>query len=159
MNRAAAGAAGRELVSLDRGECLRLLGTVPVGRLIFTINALPAVRVMNFLLTGNEIVLRTAAGTTAARKAAGAIVTFEADQVDAATCSGWSVTVTGPAQLVTDPAAVARYRSLPLTAWAPGTRDEFLTVRAEIVEGQRITTGRGSIADAAGRPAWSPTAP
>ena len=31
-------------------ESLRLLATVPVGRLIFTVNALPAVRLMNFVL-------------------------------------------------------------------------------------------------------------
>jgi len=130
--------ARRELVPLDRDQCLRLLASVPVGRLIFTVNALPAVRVMNFALVGDVIVVRTAAGTAAARKAPGSIVAFEADHVDAASSSGWSVTVTGRAAHVTDPDAVARYSSLPLMPWAPGARDEFLTIRAEVVEGQQI---------------------
>ena len=39
-----------EFARLGRAESLRLLATVPVGRLIFTINALPAVRLMNFVL-------------------------------------------------------------------------------------------------------------
>src|SRR5215471_3780666 len=94
-----------EVVRLDRAECLRLLATVPVGRLIFTVNALPVVRPMNFLLDDEQVVVRTAAGS---------IVAFEADQLDPATASGWSVTVTGPAQLITDPAAISRFSSLPL---------------------------------------------
>jgi hypothetical protein len=50
----------RELTRLDRGECLRLLGSVPVGRLIFTVNALPTVRPMDFALADELIMLRTA---------------------------------------------------------------------------------------------------
>jgi uncharacterized protein len=56
---------------LDRSESLRLLASVPVGRLIFTVNALPAVRPMNFALVDGMIVLRTAASTTVARKVDG----------------------------------------------------------------------------------------
>jgi hypothetical protein len=41
--------ADRKLVVLDRSECLRLLATVPVGRLIFTAGALPTVKMMNFV--------------------------------------------------------------------------------------------------------------
>lgn len=130
--------AGRKLVILDRSECLRLLATVPVGRLIFTAGALPTVRMMNFVLAGDVIVLRTAAGTAAARKAAGSVVAFEADTVDAATSSGWSVTVTGWATLVTDPDTVAACADLPLAPWAPGDRDQFVTIRTEVVHGQQI---------------------
>jgi len=133
-----------EVVRLDRAECLRLLATVPVGRLIFTVNALPVVRPMNFLLDDEQVVVRTAAGTVAARKAAGSIVAFEADQLDPATASGWSVTVTGPAQLITDPAAIIRFSSLPLVPWAPGPRDQFLTISTELVEGQKVGSARPS---------------
>jgi nitroimidazol reductase NimA-like FMN-containing flavoprotein (pyridoxamine 5'-phosphate oxidase superfamily) len=133
--------AGRKLVVLDRSECLRLLATVPVGRLIFTAGALPTVKMMNFVLAGDMIVLRTAPGTAAARKAAGSVVAFEADTVDAATSSGWSVTVTGWAELVTEEQAIATYSSLALVPWAPGERDQFITIRAEVVQGQHILPG------------------
>jgi Pyridoxamine 5'-phosphate oxidase len=79
-----AGAHG-EFTWLDRAESLRLLASAPVGRLIFTVNALPAVRLMNFAVVGGLIVLRTAAGTTVARKVDDAIVAFEADDLNAAT--------------------------------------------------------------------------
>lgn len=123
---------------LDRAECLQLLARVPVGRLIFTINALPAVRPLNFVLAGDLIVVRTARTSTAARRAAGSIVAFEADELDPATSSGWSVTATGKAALVTDPAEIARYSSLRLVPWAPGTRNQFMTISTELIEGQRV---------------------
>lgn len=127
-----------EFARLDRGESLRLLATVPVGRLIFTVNALPTVRPVNFVLAGELIVVRTAASSTVARKIDGAIVAFEADELDPVTCSGWSVTVTGRAELATDPEALARYRTLRLVPWAAGVRDAFVTISTELVEGSRV---------------------
>lgn len=90
----------------------------PVGRVIFTVGALPAVRVMNFILVDQVIVLRTAADTTITRKVHDAIVAFEADDLDPATSSGWSVTVTGRATLVTDSERIDRYQHVSLVPWA-----------------------------------------
>ena len=101
---------------LDRGESMRLLTSAPAGRLIFTINALPAVRLMNFAVADGLILLRMAAGTTVARKVHDVIVAFEADELDAATSSGWSVVVTGRAMRVTEPDA-----DRPVPGSAPGT--------------------------------------
>jgi hypothetical protein len=133
--------AGRKLVALDRGQCLRQLSTIPVGRLIFTVDALPVVKMMNFLLVGDLIVLRMAPGTVAARKAAGSVVAFEADMVDAATGSGWSVTVTGWATLVTDAHLSTTYRSLPIMPWASADGDQFVTIKTDVLEGQQILPG------------------
>jgi len=127
-----------EFTLLDRAESLRLLASVPVGRLIFTVNALPTVRVMNFALVDGLIVMRTADDSTLARKVHDTIVAFEADELDSATCSGWSVAVIGRAALVADPETAARYRTVPLVAWAPGPRDTFLTITTELTEGRRI---------------------
>ncbi len=129
---------GGEFARLDRGESLRLLATVPVGRLIFTVNALPAVRLMNFVLTDGMILMRTAADSTVARRVNGVIVAFEADELDTVACSGWSVTVTGRAALVADPDVAARYRQVPLVPWAAGARDQFVTITTELAEGRRV---------------------
>lgn len=143
-----------EFLRLDRAESIRLLATTNVGRLIFTVNALPAVRLMNFAVVGGLIVLRTAADTTVARKVDDVIVAFEADDLDAATSSGWSVVVTGRATRVTDPDLVARYRKVPLVPWAPGERDQYLTITTEVVEGRRVTRAAGP-----GRPGGRGSAP
>jgi uncharacterized protein len=87
----------------------------PVGRLIFTANALPAVRLMNFARTDGLIVMRIAADSTVVRKLDGVIVTFEADEVDARTRSGWLVMLTGPVKLITDPAGAGTGRC----RWSP----------------------------------------
>lgn len=141
---------GRRLISLGRGESLRLLATVPVGRLIFTMSALPAVRVMNFVLAGDEVVLRMAAESAVARKAAGSVVAFEADLFDAITSSGWSVTVTGKAKVVTDAPSIASYALLGLVPWAPGVRDQYMTISTEVVHGQQILPGDSPAGDAIG---------
>lgn len=118
---------------------MRLLAGSQVGRLIFTVNALPAVRLMNYALVDGLVVLRTAAGATAPRKAAAdVVVAFEVDELDAATSSGWSVIVTGRAALVTDPDLIGRHRRVPLTPWAPGDRDQFVQITTEVVEGRRV---------------------
>ena len=138
MIQAGGAAVHGEFTRLDRGESLRLLATVPVGRLIFTVGALPAVRLMNFVLADGLIVVRTAADTTVARKVNDSVVAFEADDLDAATSSGWSVIVTGRATLVTDPGLAARCQKVPLAAWAPGERDQYVTITTELVEGRRV---------------------
>jgi hypothetical protein len=43
----AGNAAGDEFIRLDRAESMRLPASVQVGRLIFTVNALPTVRLMS----------------------------------------------------------------------------------------------------------------
>jgi len=144
MGQAGDAAAHGEFTRLGRAESMRLLASAQVGRLIFTVNALPAVRLMNFALVDGLIVLRTAADTTVARRVHDAIVAFEADDLDMATSSGWSVVVTGRGTLVSDPDLIARYQNVPLQPWAPGQRDQYVTITTEIVEGRRVSRAAAS---------------
>ena len=125
-------------IELTRAECLSLLPTVPFGRLVFTQGALPAVVPVNFLLDPSGIVLRTAAGTAVARIADGAIVAVQADDVDTARRTGWSVTVVGQARTARDHVEVARLAALPLRPWVAGQRNTFVVVEIGIVTGRRI---------------------
>jgi uncharacterized protein len=153
MNDGASTQESGRVVRLDRAESLRLLAGQQVGRLIFTVGALPAVRLMNFSLVDQLILVRTAADTTVARKINGEIVAFEVDELDAATSSGWSVTVTGRAALVADAEMSARYQAMHLVPWASGLRDQFVTISTEIVEGQRITRANDSARGSVGKQA------
>jgi uncharacterized protein len=49
------------LEQLSRDECMRLMGPVPVGRIVHTRQALPAVEMVNFALVGGDGVIRTSA--------------------------------------------------------------------------------------------------
>ena len=128
----------RALSRLSRADSLQLLATVPFGRLVFTLRALPAVRLMNFVLVGDLIVIRTAANSAVAQRAAGSVVAFQADQADVVTSVGWSVTVTGRAERVTSSGEISRYESLGLLPWPQLGSEVFLTIRAEAVDGQRV---------------------
>ena len=101
---------GSALQQLSRDECLMLMASVPVGRIIYTRRALPAVELVNFALDQGDIVIRTDRSGKLAAATRGAVVAFEADQLDLAGQSGWSVTAIGPSREVTDPGEMARLR-------------------------------------------------
>ena len=122
---------GSALTQLPRGECLKLMASVPVGRIIYTRRALPAVELVNFALYDGDIVLRTDPGGKLAA-ARGAVVAFEADCLDLKNQAGWSVTAIGPSRAVTDPKEIARLQAIGLSSWAPGSRDHFIRISPEI---------------------------
>ncbi|MEN3533732.1 pyridoxamine 5'-phosphate oxidase family protein [Microbispora sp. ZYX-F-249] len=129
--------AGLEILS--GGECLDLLASAPIGRIVFTDRALPAVQPVNFCLLDGNIVIRTAAGSKLAAAARNAIVAFEADDFDVSCRTGWSVTAVGPARAVSEPEEIARLSALPLTPWVPGNRDHFIVMAPEQISGRRLT--------------------
>ena len=126
------------LTQLTRDECLRLMTSVPVGRIIFTRQALPAVELVNFALDGGDIVIRTDFGGKLAAATRGAVVAFEADSVDPARRAGWSVTAIGQSHEVTDPDEVARLERIGLSPWAPGHREHFIRISPGILSGRRL---------------------
>jgi nitroimidazol reductase NimA-like FMN-containing flavoprotein (pyridoxamine 5'-phosphate oxidase superfamily) len=136
------------LLELERSECLTLLGSVPVGRLVHTARALPAIWPFNFALLPDAVYLRTSPGSGAWRAADGeAVVAFEADDVDVQGRYGWSVVVIGRAGLVTDPATLQRLRGALTPPWATGTREEVVRISLELVDGRRAG-GAGRLHDA-----------
>lgn len=107
------------LETLSPDDCLDLLATVSVGRVGVTIDALPAVLPVNFVLQGGTVVFRTVPGTKLDAATAGMVVAFEADQHgNANRPDGWSVLVRGVAREITEPGALERARALSLHSWA-----------------------------------------
>ncbi|MEU6230004.1 pyridoxamine 5'-phosphate oxidase family protein [Streptomyces sp. NPDC047042] len=126
---------------LDRSECLRLLARAPVGRVVHTRQALPAVLPVNFALDGEAVVVRTSAASELVRAIDGAVVSFEADEVDAAAHSGWSVIVTGRAKLVTEQAVHERLLRNGPRSWGPWPEEVFVRIEPELVTGRELTGG------------------
>jgi hypothetical protein len=141
---------GSALWRLSRDECLTLMASVPVGRIIYTRRALPAVELVNFALDEGDIVIRTDGNGKLAAATRGAVVAFEADQVDPADQSGWSVTAIGPSREVTDPDELARLRTIGLRPWAPGERDHFICISPVMLNGRRLCTGGAQLAQQSG---------
>lgn len=129
----------RQSVDLIPAECWQLLRAVSVGRVVFTMNALPSIRPVNHVVDGQVIIIRSHLGSAITGHASrdGAVVCYEADQIDPDRHTGWSVIATGMAQLVRDPASIARYRQL-LEPWAAGQMDYVITIRPQIITGLRL---------------------
>lgn len=123
---------------LARDECLRLLASVPVGRIVYTRRAMPAVELVNFTLDGGDIVVRTDAGGKLAVATRGSVVAFEADDIDLARRRGWSVTAVGYSREVTDPGDIARLRQVGPQPWAPGEREHFIRITPGVLTGRRL---------------------
>ena len=130
----------RQTTELPTRECWRLLASVSLGRVVFTTQALPAIRPVNHLVDGHVIIIRSHLGSAITAHAAadeGAVVCYEADALDPAEHTGWSVIATGTAQLVTDPATISRYQQL-LEPWAAGQMDHVIAITPQIITGIRL---------------------
>ena len=137
---------GSALQQLSREECLMLMASVPVGRIIYTRRALPAVELVNFALDRGDIVIRTDRSGKLAAAARGAVVAFETDHLDLVNHCGWSVTAIGQAREVTDPGEVARLREIDLSPWAPGEREYFIRISPQIINGRYLHAVAGRAA-------------
>jgi hypothetical protein len=141
-------------VQLGRAECLRLLSSVPYGRVVFTAGALPAVRLASHLADGEQIVVCASLGAAVNPGPDGTapVVAYEADLVDGARQSGWSVVVVGRAALITDERLAARYRESLGPVWADEQASQVITITAELITGYLINPCPGEAAATAGPP-------
>jgi uncharacterized protein len=130
------------LERLTRDECMRLMGSVPVGRIVYTRQALPAVELVNFSLLDGDVVIRTRAEGKLAAATRGAVVAFEADSVDLAEHTGWSVAIVGYARAVTDGAEIRRLEAVTLPSWVTWGNDHFISISPAMVNGRRVSGQR-----------------
>ncbi|MFA3878059.1 pyridoxamine 5'-phosphate oxidase family protein [Streptomyces sp. MMCC 100] len=140
--------APRRSIELGAEEALALLGSVSLGRVVFTRQALPTIRPVNHVLDHGDIVIRThegAALTSRTQKAGdpGVVVAYEADSIDPDTHLGWSVVVTGYARPVTDAGELARYQAL-LRPWVDRTMDYAIRIVPDLITGVRLAEARPS---------------
>ena len=131
-------ARGRELRALSPQECLDLLEPGGVGRVgLMSCDGIVMLPV-NYAIAAGSVVFRTAPDTLLAALA-NAPASFEADHLDEAGRSGWSVLVQGHAHKVTTERDVrALERGTPLEPWAAGARDVWVRITPARVSGRRI---------------------
>jgi len=130
---------GSSLQHLSQGECLRLMASVPVGRIIYTRQAMPAVELVNFALDRGDIVIRIDHSGTLAAATRGTVVAFEADSLDPSGQVGWSVTVIGQSHEVTDADEISRLEQIGISSWAPGEHEHFIRISPGILSGRALS--------------------
>lgn len=150
MARTAAGGPGRDkpgggpatgphMEVLSRAACLKLLGTVPVGRVGLSYGGLPVVLPVNFILHRDALVIRVASGTKLAAAVAGQVMAFEVDRYDEDAGTAWSVLVLGRATEITDTFSRASLDQLPLRAWVlGGAATHYVRIETTTVTGRRF---------------------
>lgn len=128
------------LLRLTRDECLGMVTSVAVGRLVFVDDEGPIALPVNHVIHHGDVVFRIAAGSKldAARSASGRAA-FEVDEFDDEQETGWSVLIRGALEVITDEQALASLRGLALRPWADEVaRDHWLRVTADEVTGRRL---------------------
>jgi nitroimidazol reductase NimA-like FMN-containing flavoprotein (pyridoxamine 5'-phosphate oxidase superfamily) len=133
-----AGSGGGKIVELDRAESLDLLMAKKVGRIAFLAEDGPVVLPMNYVLSGDHIIVRTVAFGVVARSAIDQKVAFEVDEVDDFLEAGWSVLVRGAATLLSDDQLELLKSSATPDPWAEGPRTLFISIACDQLNGRRL---------------------
>jgi nitroimidazol reductase NimA-like FMN-containing flavoprotein (pyridoxamine 5'-phosphate oxidase superfamily) len=116
-------------------EALERLASVSYGRVVFTQRALPAIRPVNCVFDGGWVVICSHENIALAEAArSGAVLAFQADGIDPARRTAWSVVATGLSSLVYDPEEAAHYRRA-LGAWLGAEPGEIIRIDPEVVTG------------------------
>jgi len=131
------------LEMLGRTECLALLHTAPVARMGLSMKALPVILPVNVAVVGDEIFVRTSAGSKVEAALQRAVVAVEADDYDSFAHTGWSVLVRGQTRFVDDVREIDRLHQLWLRSWANPDADLWVAISADVVTGRRIRHDAG----------------
>jgi uncharacterized protein len=129
-------------VALGEAECWRHLRNEDLGRIGVTLDGQPLVFPVNYAVSKESIVFRTAAGTMLHR-APGSVACFEIDGYDRGLRDGWSVMAVGKLEEITDAddAYSQALRGLPVQPLAPGPRPHWIALRVARVSGRQFTSG------------------
>lgn len=128
--------AGLEVVPF--ADCLRLLDTVPVGRVGFYASGEVVILPVNFVVDGQDVIFRTGAGSKLSSVGGKNSVGFEADQYDARTHSGWSVVVSGYTEEVESDREIRRLNDLGLQSWGQAAdASHWIRIRPTSITGRR----------------------
>jgi uncharacterized protein len=123
------------LRELSEAECLEELRAHQVGRVAYCEQDTPVVVPVNYVMDGDAVLLRIAQGSGLARRLGPTPASFQLDDLDPFTQSGWSVLVRGSASQV-DPdehPATADLRS-----WAEGQRTVHVRLEPTQISGRRL---------------------
>jgi len=133
--------AGLEILPFD--QCLRLLGSVPVGRVGFFADGEMVILPVNHVVDGQDLVFRTARGSKLSAAEGQDLVCFEADYYDEHSPAGWSVVITGRAELVYEESEIERLSRHDLHPWVTAVERPFwIRIRATSVSGRQAPGAR-----------------
>jgi nitroimidazol reductase NimA-like FMN-containing flavoprotein (pyridoxamine 5'-phosphate oxidase superfamily) len=125
------------LETLTPAECRALLARGGVGRVVFYDARGPVALPVNYQMSGDDIVFRTASTSSVRAAFYSERVSFEVDHIDDAMREGWSVLATGhPRQVHAD--ELPELQQLGIEPWAGDERPVYMRIEPGTVSGRRI---------------------
>lgn len=124
---------------LSQAECWERLATQQVGRLVTHVGDVIDIVPLNYVVDGESIVFRSAAGTKLSELTINHSVVFEADEHD--DHNGWSVVVHGRAERLESHDEIVEAEKLPLRPMIQTLKLHFVRVVPEKVTGRSFAFG------------------
>jgi nitroimidazol reductase NimA-like FMN-containing flavoprotein (pyridoxamine 5'-phosphate oxidase superfamily) len=125
---------------LSEHECFERLRSVRFGRVALSSGALPVIFPIHYVLLDRDPVFRTDPGTKLMAASVGQVLCLEIDEIHPERHTGWSVLVTGRADVLTDPSDIDAATRLPLRPWT-GVGDSYVRIESSMVSGREIRPG------------------
>jgi uncharacterized protein len=126
---------------LNGHECLDLLRSTEVGRVVTTTTDYPDVVPVNFVVDHGSVVFRTADGTKLDGLTANHRVSFETDGYDHDAGEAWSVVIKGHARVLRYLHQQIDALDLPLFPWLAGPKRHFVRIDPVEMTGRRFHVG------------------
>lgn len=142
---AGSGVSARSVVEhLDEPECMELLSTAKIGRLVYNSRYGPVAVPSEYKIHEGSIVFRTYRTTFTEEDLRTGIayaeykVVVEVDQTDPEARAGWVVLVRGAAHHIDTEPERAAIADLGLESWVEGEPEHFIRVNPTQISGQRL---------------------
>jgi uncharacterized protein len=124
--------------ALTARECISLLASVEVGRVLLTVDALPSAVPVGHQVVDGAVVFRCIRETKMHAAVHGRVLGYEADDLGPAPGPGWSVLALGYARIVRDPAEIADLRRRRIRGWAHDGTSDFVRLAIDRITGRRF---------------------
>jgi nitroimidazol reductase NimA-like FMN-containing flavoprotein (pyridoxamine 5'-phosphate oxidase superfamily) len=123
---------------LDADQCWALLSGAGLGRLAVSVAGYPDIFPVNYVVSDEKIVFRTAEGSKLASVAVNEAVAFEIDGFEADENRVWSVVAQGHSHIISNDDEAARLEALPLVPWNLAEKVHFVQIEVGHLSGRRF---------------------
>ena len=130
---------------LPEHECWELMSGIALGRLVTSVDGLPEIFPVNFVVQHKSILFRTAEGTKLVSTAINNRVLFEVDEHNVA--EGWSVIVKGRARSLRTDEQIEEAERAQLLPWLTSEKTHYVRVVPDMVTGRRFRFGPPLLGD------------
>lgn len=125
--------AALRMAEVSGAEALWLVEGSSLGRLLYAQREQTVVRPARHVWEYGCLIVRAPVQVAAVPE----VVTYQVDEIRVATGTGWTVTLTGPAEVISDPNEAAHHRRT-LAGWTHGPHDTVLRIHPKTVTGFRL---------------------